>query len=386
MSNILRSQTRSDGNRGAFALRCLGEALVYTASNDPRNMLRHEGTMLSRLAAGFALERFDAGKPLEGIAGVEAFRALAIRHGDVQATFGHHIHELEVKLLTDVLLGNVEEPTVIATDMLSQHQKSLEADLATLLHRGNRIVLWYELWNGELLGAKIKSENGELRVQTQKLPIADWMVTLPEGAAPPGRLREQRVLRTLTSSWQCLGPLLEGHRPTDSVLLIAPSFLGTWPIDAAESIFRAQQDDLRSVAFAPTIAVGAAARAKISNSPIARVLIVSYAGADLPGTAQEVSIVKSIYGHRATVLGGDRLNRSAVIDELTKDYDVIHFCGHGEFDPVQPMQSKIFFHEHQKGDGFVTAADIVACERIGRSPCRRACRLYQRGCSPEWGQ
>ncbi len=369
--NLLRGRSRSDRDREEFALRCLGEALVYTAANDPRNMLRHMGTLLSRLVAGYAAERFDAGSPLEGIAGVEAFRSLAIRHGDVRATFGHHIHELEVRLLTDVLFANVREPISVATEMLSKHRSLLESDLLTLLQgRNDRIILWHEVWNGELIVAKVKLNHGRLDVQTHKFPFGDMAWSeLPLAFDPPGRLRAQRVSRALAAGWDMLGALLNGEPRENTCLFVGPSILASWPIDAAEICGKDEcLGPLRAVSYSPTLGVASAARRKTEGRTIDRVLIVSYGGNDLPGTMQEVENVRAVYRSRVSVLDGNRLVRTEVLRELSKDYDVIHFCGHGEFNYLDPMQSKLYFHDHERPDSFVTASDIVRCETIGRNP------------------
>lgn len=53
---------------------------------------------------------------------------------------------------------------------------------------------------------------------------------------------------------------------------------------------------------------------------------------------------------------------------LVEDYDVIHFCGHGDFDYREPTQSRIYFQDQDRSDSFVTAADIESCGTIGRRP------------------
>jgi hypothetical protein len=366
---LLRSYSRSD--RESFALRCLGEALVYTAANDPGNMLRHEGSQISRLVAGYAAERFDAGRSLEGIAGVEAFRALAIKHGGVKAPLGHHVHELEVRLLTGALFTNAQEPVSIAREMISQYCQSLENSLLALLRGGdNPFILWREIWDRKLITAKIELKRDHLQIQTQKLDLSSTLwATLPFPDEPPGRLRAQRIARALEDGWAALGACLKDEPLDRRCIFIGPSILANWPLDAAETY----QDEgfsrgLRPISYAPSIAVAASACSKTERRGIERVLIVSYGGDDLPGTAREVENIRTIYGKRVSVLDAYRLVRTEVLAALTSGYDVIHFCGHGEFDHMDPMQSRIYFHDCERVDGFITASDIVRCESIGRNP------------------
>ena len=53
---------------------------------------------------------------------------------------------------------------------------------------------------------------------------------------------------------------------------------------------------------------------------------------------------------------------------LTDPYEVIHCCGHGEFDYLEPMQSKIYFCAHKGAHGAITATDILGCGTIGHHP------------------
>ena len=170
LADLLRGESRrgQGQRRRDLALRCLGEAIKYTAANDPRNMLRHAGTMLSRLVAGFAAERFDASAPLEGITGVEAFRSLAIDHGNVTTTIGHHVHNLEVQLMVKALFGSTEDPVIVAKTMLSQYQKSLERNIRDILEaETGRFLVWYEVWDGAMLMAKIKLHDDKMVVQAK---------------------------------------------------------------------------------------------------------------------------------------------------------------------------------------------------------------------------
>jgi hypothetical protein len=375
LNDLLRSRSRQNkrGEWKDLALLCLGEALLYVAANDPRNMLRHSGTLLSRLVAGFAAERFDAGAPLDGMAAVEAFRSLAIHHGEASAIHGH-VQELELRLMTSALLGVSSDPVEVASTMLTEHLAAIERNLRTVLvERPKRFVLWYEVWDGSLLTAKVELDGGEIQIasEAKEFEIEPMIaaMNLPDAHSPPGRLRSARIAKALKLGWPWLaGSLLMSEHIDHQCLLIGPSSIGSWPIDAAEATVLGQMEALRPTAFAPTIGVAAVVREGLSQRKIRRVLIVAYGGTDLPGTRHEIADVKLAYPGCVTVIDGAALTRTNVLAAIADAYDVVHFCGHGEFDHLEPMGSRIYFNSPDIRDAFVSAKDIQDCGTIGHRP------------------
>lgn len=375
LTELLRGATHLGDmrRRKDIALRCLGEALIYTAANDPRNMLRHAGTLLAQLVAGFAAERFDSGKLLEGIAGVEAFRSLAINHGNVSTTLGHHVHELELQLLTGALFGTSKDPVAVAKSMLSQYQESLERNVRDVLElRAGGLILWCEVWDGNIFMAKISLGDTGLVVQIGRCdrPLTDVEkgMNLPMADMPPGRLRARQVETALSSGWEIFKPLLVNEPAERPLVFVGPSILGGWPIDAAEAVQNTQHDLIRPTTFAPTISVASSTHKAGRGRSFSNILILSYGGTDLADTRQEVEYVERIYGSGATVLNGETVSKSEVLAALSGAYDVIHFCGHGDFDYLEPMQSKLYFRADPRSGGFVTADDILSRGSIGRQP------------------
>jgi hypothetical protein len=374
LNDLLRARSRGNQRQEwkDLALRCLGEALLYVAANDPRNMLRHSGTVLSRLVAGFAAERFDAGAPLVGMAAVEAFRSLAIHHGEASAIRGRQVQELELRLMTSALLGTASDPVEVASAMLTEHRSAIERNLRSVLAgQSGRFLLWYEVWEGSLLTAKGTFDGKKIQISSERKqfepePMIAAM-NLASTDAPPGRLRAARVATALKLGWPSLGSRLNGESIDRRCLLIGPSSLGSWPIDAAEAVGLGQTMALRPTAFAPTIGVAAAAHEGLSQRMIERVLVVAYEGTDLPATRHEIEDIKIAYPGRVSVIDSAALTRTSVLAAIIDAYDVIHFCGHGEFDPLEPMGSRIYFNGNTK-DGFITADDIQGCEKIGRRP------------------
>lgn len=376
LSDLLTGDFRvgQEQHRRALALRCLGEAIIYTASNDPKNILRHSGSILSRLVAGFATERFDSGVPLEGIAGVEAFRSLAIDHGNVSKLLGHHVHSLEVEQMTKKLLaGEKQDPIAVANTMLMQYKKNLEVNIRDLLDSKTvRFVLWFEIWNGKLITARIRFIDGELVVHANTIDLMqedmEKAFKLPMAYDPPGRLRARRVEAALGYGWDTFKLLLEGESVDHSLIFLGPSSMASWPIDAAEVCQSANVNSVRSVTFSPSINVASAAYKSATARKIANILVLSYGGTDLIGTKQEIEDIKGIYGTGMQLLDGKTVSKKEVLSELRRNYDVIHFCGHGDFDYSDPMKSKIYFREDDNPDGVITAEDVLNCESIGNNP------------------
>jgi CHAT domain-containing protein len=120
--------------------------------------------------------------------------------------------------------------------------------------------------------------------------------------------------------------------------------------------------------FVPTISVASAARKGAKRRAIDNSLVLSYRGADLPGTQREIEEIKAAYGSGVTLLDGEDVGKAEVLDALSGAYDVIHFCGHGEFNYLEPMQSNIHFQNDKGSDGVITAADILRCGSIGHHP------------------
>lgn len=357
-----------------LALRCLGEAIIYTAANDPSNILRNSGTFLSRLASGFAAERFASGKPLEGIAGVEAFRSLAIEHGNVKTNIGHHVTELEIQLLISSLLdtGESKDPAKVARAMLAEHTKTLAINLKEVLQADpKRFIIWLEIFEELMLKAVITLNENELVVQATTCELDSNTMSsmlLPMAWDPPGRFRALRVQSALATGCGILNDELA--RPTDqSAIIVGASMLGAWPFDAAEAVHLDHVDTLRPMAFAPSITVASHTCKMQKDRQVTKVLVVSYGGDDLPGVRQEIEGIKDIYGTRRTaLLEGDAIRRTELLEALTGKYEVIHFCGHGMFDYVKPMQSRLYFNKRSGSEGFITAAEILQCGTIGHDP------------------
>jgi CHAT domain-containing protein len=92
------------------------------------------------------------------------------------------------------------------------------------------------------------------------------------------------------------------------------------------------------------------------------ILAIANPNLDLKGADQEIEILKEFEGNRSgfsikvDVLTREKATKGAFAKMLTVgNYDIIHFSGHGKFDPKTPEKSAIRF-----SDGLLSADDILS--------------------------
>jgi CHAT domain-containing protein len=102
-------------------------------------------------------------------------------------------------------------------------------------------------------------------------------------------------------------------------------------------------------------------RDPLQEDRVVRILAVSNPTLDLAAGEREIVALRELEGNRAgfsievSVLTRDKATRSAFSEKMvTGDYDILHFSGHGSFDPATPETSAIRF-----ADGILTADDIL---------------------------
>jgi hypothetical protein len=102
-------------------------------------------------------------------------------------------------------------------------------------------------------------------------------------------------------------------------------------------------------------------RDPLKEDNVVRILTVANPTLDLAAGEREVSALKELEGERGSfsieviVLTRDKATRSTFSEMLAAgDYDILHFSGHGSFDPSAPETSAIRF-----ADGMLSAEDIL---------------------------
>ena len=103
------------------------------------------------------------------------------------------------------------------------------------------------------------------------------------------------------------------------------------------------------------------ARDPLQEDDVVRILAVANPTLDLVAGDREIAALQQLVGKRNTysievdVLSREQATRSAFIDMLADgDYDILHFAGHGSFDPEEPENSAVHF-----ADGLLTAYDVL---------------------------
>jgi CHAT domain-containing protein len=112
-----------------------------------------------------------------------------------------------------------------------------------------------------------------------------------------------------------------------------------------------------------------------------RVLVVGDPTGELPAAREEAAqIAEMLRRHpRAEVteliFNGARINLESVSRELdTKDFDVFHFAGHGDYDPLRENESGL-----QLGDRVLTADDLATRRWMPRLVVANACHSARTG-------
>jgi len=103
------------------------------------------------------------------------------------------------------------------------------------------------------------------------------------------------------------------------------------------------------------------ARDPLQEDDVVRILAVANPTLDLVAGDREIAALQQLVGKRTKysievdVLSREKATRSAFINMLAAgDYDILHFAGHGSFDPEEPENSVIHF-----ADGLLTADDVL---------------------------
>jgi CHAT domain-containing protein len=92
-----------------------------------------------------------------------------------------------------------------------------------------------------------------------------------------------------------------------------------------------------------------------------RILAIANPTLDLAAGEREIVALQELEGNRdgfgieISVLTRDNATRAAFSEKMaTGDYDILHFSGHGSFDPADPETSAIRF-----ADGMLSADDVL---------------------------
>lgn len=153
--------------------------------------------------------------------------------------------------------------------------------------------------------------------------------------------------------------------------LSAPSLLATAPVEALwEEARAAAGGDTVEFFVLPSLrfALDLARQPRKRVARPARLLVVGYAGHDLPGVEREVATLAKTWAGRVTVMEGSALTKREVLRELGGDYAFIHFACHGTFDALEPLRSALLLGPDSDSDATRITAEDLLDKRFRQNP------------------
>ncbi|HEX5077309.1 MAG TPA: CHAT domain-containing tetratricopeptide repeat protein [Gemmatimonadaceae bacterium] len=171
---------------------------------------------------------------------------------------------------------------------------------------------------------------------------------------------EDLVVRTCDTVCKSVWPVAERlvQDRADAIVLMPGRGLNVLPLHAAVTGDGRFALDRWSVRYAPSLTV--VARAGVVGAlPPAKVLgqVVNPTG-DLPfANAEAAATRRSWRGEARAPLRGPQAEPDRVL-ELLRETDVLHFAGHGAFDPDDPLQSRLFCAPSAAG-GIITLQTVL---------------------------
>ncbi len=154
--------------------------------------------------------------------------------------------------------------------------------------------------------------------------------------------------------------VLEGIVPTAVLLNVDETILNLpWELIGAGGIALAQETPFGRLVT--TRVIPRLGRDPLKEDKVVRILAIANPTLDLAAGEREVSTLQELAGERGgfsievNVLTRDKATRAAFTGMLSNgDYDILHFSGHGSFDPSAPETSAIRFT-----DGMLSASEIL---------------------------
>ncbi len=156
--------------------------------------------------------------------------------------------------------------------------------------------------------------------------------------------------------------VLESIVPTAVLLDVDETILNLpWELIRAESDATAISQQTPFGRLVTSRVIPRPSRDPQKEDNVVRILAVANPTLDLAAGEREITALKDLEGERGefrievSVLMRDKATRSAFSETLaTGDYDLLHFSGHGSFDPSAPETSTIHF-----ADGVLSAEDVL---------------------------
>lgn len=220
----------------------------------------------------------------------------------------------------------------------------------------------------ELRGADLMETHEVLDTRsTSVTKLHSSLIVLYQNNEPSG-LRASRVMRVLAAMRQQLGPaaaIFEAN-PEERTLIVT-SLFGI-PFEAL-GMGTASINQVPKVTYSPSVSI-VAAMVGVQGRGVKTLLGIGYNGSDLPDVPKELAAVAAVVGGDAELLAGARLRKGEVLASLTaKEWDVIHFAGHGVYDAIDPLDSHMILNHPQRSEeDRVTARDLLSVRSLPGRP------------------
>lgn len=95
--------------------------------------------------------------------------------------------------------------------------------------------------------------------------------------------------------------------------------------------------------------------------------------AKLPFSVNEVTYIQRLFGDQGTFLSGGAASKKSVLNEVTKEYDILHFATHGILNLDEPVLSGLLFSSNDKQIGIwiqpEISSSIINAELVVLSAC-----------------
>jgi tetratricopeptide (TPR) repeat protein len=206
---------------------------------------------------------------------------------------------------------------------------------------------------------QLELETIELSID-ERLELVDLTLHYRTHACEPGPQREP-ALREPLGKFDALicAPVrrILAEKDIADAILIVPSLLLGMPFDIVSDC---------AIRYVPSLGVVADLSERMTQGSN-RLLVVGYAGEDLPAIAAEIQEIRENWKGQVTVLDGSSLTKRAVLEELQEEYDYIHFCCHGTFDELSPEESALHLVLDSDNDALRVTAGDLASIRLGCS-------------------
>jgi tetratricopeptide (TPR) repeat protein len=375
------------------------DLLVQAGSAD---ILAEEGGKYLIVFETLASFLAEAGRGREALAAYETLRGAVPRLADNEAQRTATAVRSVMKVLEQ--MAKAENPDYQPTRHLTFLSPDIETELGKirgrLLETGT--VLLYYGWTGERATALLlhTAPDGQICVdpaQWQFLVFPTRAVeeavvrtlTVGEGDprrrvpgifngaiwGSPGPLRNRRLTIASREAFRLLFTPIEDRLRVVGAKRLAICANGLLSAVSFETISDPDRpgwflaDDFQ-VCYVPSLGI-ASNMASHGGTRGNSLLIIGYSGTDLPGVNVEIEAIRATWRGKCTVLRGSTLNKRAALDELAKDYDFIHFSGHGAYDYDEPLKSAFYFAaggREAPGDAYRLTAEDLLRIRLAKHP------------------